>query len=108
VHTHATYLNLPFEITFLFLLSSAEQQIDVTINALSTTGEVLYTRTLEGVTFRQAYQTTATGTFFSAATAGSMMFDTTLTNEEIALDPAPSSAITSSPLPTPFRPIRPY
>lgn len=58
------------------LLTSPEQQLDVQINVLDTQGNVLYTRSKEGITFRQATRTIATGTFFSASSSGSFDFDT--------------------------------
>lgn len=58
------------------LLTSPEQQLDVQINVLDTQGNVLYTRSKEGVNFRQATRTIATGTFFSASSSGSFDFDT--------------------------------
>lgn len=79
-------------VAYNFLLTAAETQLDVTINALSsedpTTHQrtTLYTRTLTGVTFRQACSTTATGTFFSATSSASFLFDTTLDNNNISLD----------------------
>lgn len=69
------------------LLTAAEQQISVTINALSASNEVLYTRTLEDVPFKQSQTTTATGTFFSAGTTGAFSFDTTMEDNEVNLDP---------------------
>ena len=59
------------------LLTSPEQQLDVQINVLDIQGNVLYTRSKEGVTFRQATRTIASGTFFSASSNGSFDFDTT-------------------------------
>lgn len=58
------------------LLTSAEEQLDVQINVLDADGRVLYSRSKEGVTFRQATRTIATGTFFSASSTGSFIFDT--------------------------------
>lgn len=58
------------------LLTSAEQQLDVQINVLDADNQVLYTRSKEGVTFRQGTRTVATGTFFSASSTGSFTFDT--------------------------------
>lgn len=58
------------------LLTSPEQQLNVQINVLDTQGNVLYTRSKEGITFRQATRTIATGTFFSASSSGSFDFDT--------------------------------
>lgn len=58
------------------LLTSPKQQLDVQINVLDTQGNVLYTRSKGGITFRQATRTIATGTFFSASSSGSFDFDT--------------------------------
>lgn len=58
------------------LLTSAEEQLDVQINALDADNNVLYSRSKEGVTFRKATRTIATGTFFSASSTGSFIFDT--------------------------------
>jgi len=94
-YTKADYSLTTFtnkNLAYCFLLPSAETQLDVTINALSAEDTqthqrtVLYTRTLQGVTFKQATQTTATGTFFSSQSIGSLLFDTTITNSNISLD----------------------
>lgn len=69
------------------LLTSSEQQLSVTINALSASNEVLYTRTLVDVPFKQSQTTTATGTFFSATTSGAFLFDVSMEDNEISLDP---------------------
>lgn len=58
------------------LLTKAEDQLDVQINALDADNNVLYSRSKEGVTFRQATRTIATGTFFSASSTGAFTFDT--------------------------------
>lgn len=58
------------------LLASAEQQLDVQIDVLDVDNQVIYTRSKEGVTFRQGTRTVATGTFFSASSTGSFIFDT--------------------------------
>ena len=79
-------------LSYYFLLPSAETQLDVTINALSAEDyqthkrTTLYTRTLPSVTFKQANQTTASGTFFSSQSTGSLLFDTAITNSTIPLD----------------------
>lgn len=58
------------------LLTKAEEQLDVQINVLDADNQVLYTRSKEGVTFRRATRTVATGTFFSASSTGAFTFDT--------------------------------
>lgn len=58
------------------LLTKGEELLDVQINVLDADGHVLYSRSKEGVTFRQATRTIATGTFFSASSTGAFSFDT--------------------------------
>lgn len=60
----------------MFFLTSANQQLDFTVNMLSATGEVLYTRTKTGVTFNKSASTNATGTFFSSSSGITFTFDT--------------------------------
>lgn len=64
-----------FPIRFNFLLTSAEQTMDVVINMKDEKGEVLYTRTLQNVSFKQHRVTEAKGTFFSSDVTGSFDFD---------------------------------
>jgi len=79
-------------LSYYLLLPSTETQLDVTVNALSAEDSqthqrtTLYTRTLQNVTFKQANQTTASGTFFSSQSTGSLLFDTAITNSTIPLD----------------------
>lgn len=68
------------------MLTAANQQLDVTINALSTTDAVLYTRTLSNVPFQQAHKTLATGTFFSPDATSTFTFNLTETIDTISLD----------------------
>lgn len=68
------------------MLTAATQTLDVTINALSETDEVLYTRTLQNVPFQQGHKTLAKGTFFSPEATGSFTFDITEINDTISLD----------------------
>lgn len=68
------------------MLTAATQTLDVTINALSATDEVLYTRTLPNVPFQQGHKTLAKGTFFSPEATGSFTFDITEINDTISLD----------------------
>lgn len=72
---YTTFTDISFNC--LAFLTSAEQQLDVQINVLDIQGNVLYTRSKESVTFRQAARTVATGTFFSSSSSGSFIFDTT-------------------------------
>lgn len=64
-----------FPIRFNFLLASAEQTMDVVINMKDEKGEVLYTRTLQNVSFKQHRVTEAKGTFFSSDVTGRFDFD---------------------------------
>lgn len=74
-------------VVLMFFLTSATEQLDFTVNMLSATDEVLYTRTKTGVTFNRAAKTFATGTFFSSQSAATFDFDTTDgTSTNIALD----------------------
>lgn len=68
------------------LLASAEQQLDVTFNALDGQGNVLYTRSKSAVLFQQAAYTKVSGTFFSSATDGSFLFDTGITTITVSLN----------------------
>lgn len=56
-------------------LTAPEEQLDITINALDATGQVLFTRTKTSVTFRQATVTRATGTLFSSITTTAFDID---------------------------------
>lgn len=67
--------NFSFPIRFNILLASAEQTMDVVINMKDEKGEVLYTRTLQNVSFKQHRVTEAQGTFFSSDVTGSFDFD---------------------------------
>lgn len=67
--------NFLFPIGFYILLASAEQTMDVVINMKDEKGEVLYTRTLQNVSFKQHRVTEAKGTFFSSDVIGSFDFD---------------------------------
>lgn len=67
--------NFSFPIRFNILLASAEQTMDVVINMKDEKGEVLYTRTLHDVSFKQHRVTEAKGTFFSSDVTGSFDFD---------------------------------
>lgn len=67
--------NFSFPIRFQILLASAEQTMDVVINMKDEKGEVLYTRTLQNVSFKQHRVTEAKGTFFSSDVTGSFDFD---------------------------------
>ena len=67
--------NFSFPIRFHILLASAEQTMDVDINMKDEKGEVLYTRTLKNVSFKQHRVTEAKGTFFSSDVTGSFDFD---------------------------------
>ena len=49
--------------------------MDVVINMKDEKGEVLYTRTLHDVSFKQHRVTEAKGTFFSSDVTGSFDFD---------------------------------
>lgn len=64
-----------FPIRFQILLASAEQTMDVVINMKDEKGEVLYTRKLHDVSFKQHRVTEARGTFFSSDVTGSFDFD---------------------------------
>ena len=64
-----------FPKNFNFLLTSAEQTMDVVINMKDEKGEVLYTRKLQNVSFKQHRVTEAKGTFFSSDVTGSFDFD---------------------------------
>lgn len=64
-------------VAIMFFLTSATEQLDFTVNMLSSTDEVLYTRTKTGVTFNKSAKTFATGTFFSSQSAATFDFDTT-------------------------------
>lgn len=68
------------------MLTSEIQIIDVTINALSATDKILYTRTIGNVPFEQAHKTVATGTFFSPEVTTSFSFDITEETYDISLD----------------------
>lgn len=68
------------------MLTAASQILDVTINALSATDEVLYTRTLQNVPFQQGHKTLATGSFFSPEMTGTFTFDVTEITDNISLD----------------------
>ena len=68
------------------MLTAATQTLDVIINALSATDEVLFTRTLLNVPFQQGHKTLAKGTFFSPEATGSFTFDITEINDTISLD----------------------
>lgn len=80
----ATVKNSTFSIPLM--LTAASQALDVTINALSATDEVLYTRTLQNVTLQQGHKTLATGTFFSPEVTGTFTFDITEITDNISLD----------------------
>lgn len=67
--------NFSFPIRFQILLASAEQIMDVDINMKDEKGEVLYTRKLHDVSFKQHRVTEARGTFFSSDVTGSFDFD---------------------------------
>ena len=54
---------------------SADDKVDVTINAKSTDGTVLYTQTLSNVSIKPYHYTTATGRFFSVTTNASFEFN---------------------------------
>lgn len=64
-------------VALMFFLTSNSEQLDFTVNMLSATDEVLYTRTKTGVTFNRSAKTIATGTFFSSQSAATFDFDTT-------------------------------
>ena len=68
------------------MLTAANQTLDATINALSATDEVLYTRTLQNVTLQQGHKTLATGTFFSPEATSTFIFDITEITDNISLD----------------------
>lgn len=68
------------------MLTAATQNLDVTINALDASGQVLYTRTLQNVPFQQGHKTLATGTFFSPDATSSFSFDVTEIVDNISLD----------------------
>lgn len=72
--------------TLPLMLTATTQTLDFTINALSATDEVLFTRTLTNVTVQQAHKTMATGTFFSPETTSSFVFDITEIVDNISLD----------------------
>lgn len=59
-----------------FFLTAAEQTADVTIEMIDANDNILYSRTLHGVTFRQHSTTKATGSFFSSNVTGTFNFDT--------------------------------
>lgn len=64
-------------VAIMFFLTSATEQLDFTVNMLSATDEVLFTRTKTGVTFNKSAKTFATGTFFSSQSAATFDFDAT-------------------------------
>lgn len=66
---------ISFPIRFQILLASAEQTMDVVINMKDENDKVLYTRTLQNVSFKQHRVTEAKGTFFSSDVTGSFDFD---------------------------------
>ncbi|MDO4949716.1 MAG: FimB/Mfa2 family fimbrial subunit [Bacteroidales bacterium] len=68
------------------MLTAASQTLDVTVNALSATDEVLYTRTLTDVPLQQGHLTQATGTFFSPIGTNTFSFDITEITDNISLD----------------------
>lgn len=81
---NGTFTNVLLSVNFM--LTAATEQLDVTVNALSSSDQVLFTRTLTGVSLKQGEYTTATGTFFSALASGSFLFDTTMPDNPISLD----------------------
>lgn len=68
------------------ILTAASQNLDATINALSATDEILYTRTLTNVPLQQGHKTTARGTFFSPEVTSTFTFDITEVTDTISLD----------------------
>lgn len=68
------------------LLADTEQQLDVVFNALDASGNILYSRSKTAVQFQQAAYTKVSGTFFSSATDGSFLFDTSISNIPVSLD----------------------
>lgn len=64
-------------VSLALFLTSATENLDFTVNMLSATDEVLYTRTKTGVTFNKSAKTIATGTFFSSQSAATFDFDVT-------------------------------
>lgn len=68
------------------ILTSASQQLDVTINALDQDGTAIYTRTLQNVPLQQAHRTLATGTFFSPEVTSTFTFDISEITDNISLD----------------------
>lgn len=68
------------------MLTAASQTLVVTVNALSATDEVLYTRTLNDVPLQQGHLTLATGTFFSPEATNTFSFDVTEVTDNISLD----------------------
>lgn len=69
------------------MLTSAQQNLSVKIDALSATDQVLYTRTLTSVPFEQGKTTTASGPFFSTTMSSGFLFDTSMENTDIDLNP---------------------
>jgi len=79
-----TFTNTTLQVPLL--LTSATQQLNVKIEAFKSDGDVLKSKTLTGVTFKQSECTTATGIFFTPIAIDSFQFDTEVDETTISLD----------------------
>lgn len=71
----SSYVGTTNAISAYLFVASAEEQMNVTLNAKNVQGTIIYTKTLENVVMKQNKMITATGDLFSSEDEGTFTFD---------------------------------
>lgn len=86
INNPSTAVGAPIGVTSYVFLTSDEETMDVTIEALNNNNVVLYSKTLQNVTFKRNRMTKGHGTVFSTSGSAGFQLETTwLTDNNIAL-----------------------
>ena len=86
INNPSTAVGAPIGVTSYVFLTSDEETMDVTIEALNSNEVVLYSKTLQNVTFKRNRMTRGQGTVFSTTSSAGFQLETTwLADNNIAL-----------------------
>jgi len=86
INNPSTAVGAPIGVTSYVFLTSDEETMDVTIEALNNNNVVLYSKTLQNVTFKRNRMTRGQGTVFSTTSSAGFQLETDwLTDSNIAL-----------------------
>ena len=77
INNPSTAVGAPIGVTSYVFLTSDEETMDVTIEALNNNNVVLYSKTLQNVTFKRNRMTKGQGTVFSTTSSAGFQLETT-------------------------------